>query len=137
MDSAKLASKLDAAAAAVRTTPLRVFVQVNTSGEPQKGGVEDADAAVALARHIATACPHLRLAGLMTVGALAGTAAGVVSCADVEGEKKPWTAGSGRGTERVHALPCVYVRSCCHPPGPAYVHAWACSTLSLERVCLL
>ena len=80
VDSVKLASKLDAAAAAAaRTSPLRVFLQVNTSGEPQKGGVEDATAAVELARHVATACPRLALAGLMTVGTCCGAARNVAA----------------------------------------------------------
>jgi uncharacterized pyridoxal phosphate-containing UPF0001 family protein len=43
------------------------FFQVNTSGEESKYGVEPADV-VALATHVAKACPHLRLAGLMTIG---------------------------------------------------------------------
>ena len=49
--------------------PLPGIVQVNTSGEPQKGGVEDNAAAAALAVHIHDTCPHLVLVGLMTVGA--------------------------------------------------------------------
>jgi hypothetical protein len=52
---------------------LRVKVQVNTSGEAQKGGVAPADAA-ALCRHVIDKCPNLRLAGLMTIGALARSA---------------------------------------------------------------
>ncbi|KAI8474550.1 MAG: hypothetical protein J3K34DRAFT_366172 [Monoraphidium minutum] len=68
VDSAKLADRLDrCAGAAGRTTPLAVAVQVNTSGEESKHGVEPSEA-VALAAHVATACPHLRLAGLMTIG---------------------------------------------------------------------
>ena len=41
--------------------------QVNTSGEESKYGVEPGDV-VPLARHVVTRCPHLRLAGLMTIG---------------------------------------------------------------------
>lgn len=67
--SAKLATKLDAAWAP-DARPLAVYVQVNTSGEAAKGGVESADEAAALARHIAEDCPRLRLAGLMTIGAV-------------------------------------------------------------------
>jgi PLP dependent protein len=52
---------------------LRVKVQVNTSGEAQKGGVAPADA-LALCRHVVDRCPNLRLAGLMTIGALARSA---------------------------------------------------------------
>jgi pyridoxal phosphate enzyme (YggS family) len=75
VDSPKLASKLDAAVAAALTAglrpaaagPLAVMVQVNTSGEVSKHGVAPADAP-ALALHVASACPCLRLAGLMTIG---------------------------------------------------------------------
>jgi pyridoxal phosphate enzyme (YggS family) len=71
VDSVKLADLLNkAAAAAGRRERLRVFVQVNTSGEPQKGGVEPGGPAAALARHIVESCPALQLAGLMTIGKL-------------------------------------------------------------------
>lgn len=49
---------------------LRVFVQVNTSGEESKSGVEPGEEAVGLCRYI-TECPHLKLQGLMTIGAIA------------------------------------------------------------------
>ena len=85
VDSLKLATKLDAAVASAvsssssaspasaeeeaprRTVPLAVLVQVNTSGEESKHGVEPS-AAAALAREIRDACPNLRVAGLMTIG---------------------------------------------------------------------
>lgn len=67
VDSEKLASRLDVATEAVGRSPLRVMVQVNTSGEETKYGVEPGEC-VALARHIHEACKHLRLAGLMTIG---------------------------------------------------------------------
>lgn len=68
VDSAKLADRLDrAVAGAGRQEPLSVAVQVNTSGEESKHGAEPADV-VALAAHVARSCPHLRLAGLMTIG---------------------------------------------------------------------
>ena len=50
--------------------PLRVFVQVNTSGEEEKSGVEPGEAA-ALCSHIRDHCPNLTLQGLMTIGAIA------------------------------------------------------------------
>jgi len=50
--------------------PLRVFVQVNTSGEEEKSGVEPGGAAE-LCQHIREQCPHLKLQGLMTIGAIA------------------------------------------------------------------
>jgi len=54
----------------LKDTPLRVFVQVNTSGEEEKSGVEPRDAAE-LCSHILEQCPHLKLQGLMTIGAIA------------------------------------------------------------------
>ncbi|EEP77788.1 hypothetical protein UREG_02637 [Uncinocarpus reesii 1704] len=50
--------------------PLRVFVQVNTSGEESKSGVEPSNA-VELCRFIQEKCPRLKLQGLMTIGAIA------------------------------------------------------------------
>lgn len=49
---------------------LRVFVQVNTSGEEAKSGVEPA-ATPGLCRYIREQCPRLKLQGLMTIGAIA------------------------------------------------------------------
>ncbi|EED18321.1 alanine racemase family protein, putative [Talaromyces stipitatus ATCC 10500] len=49
---------------------LRVFVQVNTSGEENKSGVEPA-LTPALCRYIRDNCPGLKLQGLMTIGAIA------------------------------------------------------------------
>jgi PLP dependent protein len=49
---------------------LRVLVQVNTSGEDSKSGISPADA-LELCRHVRDHCPHLQLAGLMTIGAIA------------------------------------------------------------------
>ncbi|KAK5263828.1 hypothetical protein LTR99_010273 [Exophiala xenobiotica] len=54
--------------------PLRVFIQVNTSGEESKSGVSpdsDWDELVKLANHIRDKCEHLHLQGLMTIGAIA------------------------------------------------------------------
>ena len=51
--------------------PLRVFVQVNTSGEEEKSGVEPEGGAAKLCRHIREQCPHLKLQGVMTIGAIA------------------------------------------------------------------
>jgi hypothetical protein len=50
--------------------PLRIFVQVNTSGEVEKSGVEPEEAS-SLCRHVRVNCPHLKLQGLMTIGAIA------------------------------------------------------------------
>lgn len=49
---------------------LRIYVQVNTSGEDQKSGVQP-DAAAALCRYINDECTNLKLMGLMTIGAIA------------------------------------------------------------------
>ena len=54
------------------TEPLRVFVQVNTSGEESKSGVQpDSNDFVELTKFIHEGCPNLRLQGLMTIGAIA------------------------------------------------------------------
>lgn len=50
--------------------PLRVFVQVNTSGEEGKSGIEPEEA-TKLCQHIREQCQHLELQGLMTIGAIA------------------------------------------------------------------
>ena len=41
---------------------------MNTSEEPQKGGVENDEEAIELARYIINECPALQLAGFMTIG---------------------------------------------------------------------
>lgn len=50
---------------------LRVFVQVNTSGEPNKSGVDPGSETTALCHYILANCHHLYLSGLMTIGAIA------------------------------------------------------------------
>uniref|UniRef100_A0A6G1SEE9 Pyridoxal phosphate homeostasis protein n=1 Tax=Aceria tosichella TaxID=561515 RepID=A0A6G1SEE9_9ACAR len=50
---------------------LRVLIQVNTSGEEQKNGVQPGEV-IKLADHIVGQCQWLRLAGLMTIGKLDG-----------------------------------------------------------------
>jgi len=67
VDSTKLADKLNKAVEAAKRDPLPVMVQVNTSGEESKYGVQPADC-VPLAAHIVRKCSGLRLAGLMTIG---------------------------------------------------------------------
>eukprot|EP00927_Polykrikos_kofoidii_P082769 TRINITY_DN8313_c0_g1_i2.p1 TRINITY_DN8313_c0_g1~~TRINITY_DN8313_c0_g1_i2.p1 ORF type:complete len:287 (-),score=44.69 TRINITY_DN8313_c0_g1_i2:103-963(-) len=69
IDSAKLARAVDKAwLAAGSARRLKVMVQVNSSGEETKNGVEAASA-VELCRLIHTECRGLELAGLMTIGA--------------------------------------------------------------------
>jgi len=66
------------------TALLRVFVQVNTSGEESKSGVDPSSSDLAeLCRHVREQCPHLRLQGLMTIGAIARSKA---STAETENE---------------------------------------------------
>lgn len=49
---------------------VRIYVQVNTSNEDSKSGVEPNEAS-GLAKHIVENCPNLQLQGLMTIGAIA------------------------------------------------------------------
>lgn len=60
VDTAKLAQRLDAAG-----KPLDVFVEVKLSAEDSKNGALPSELPVLIAT--VTQCPHLRLAGLMTV----------------------------------------------------------------------
>lgn len=90
LDSEKLALGLQKAIAkpenaSLRTQPLYVYVQVNTSQEEGKSGLaamtqpwkqdEERPPLMALAQKIMLSCPHLRLRGLMTIGALANSRA--------------------------------------------------------------
>ncbi|KAI9681824.1 MAG: hypothetical protein M1829_000569 [Trizodia sp. TS-e1964] len=77
LDTPKKADKLEKGRAALLAAPetreagfLHVFVQVNTSGEESKSGIEPWDAPE-LCRHVRDNCPHLRLIGLMTIGSIA------------------------------------------------------------------
>ena len=79
LGSVKAASALEKALPSNRTSPLRVLLQVNTSGEDSKSGLPpltqstsdlENSELVVLAQHILTQCPKLRLEGLMTIGAL-------------------------------------------------------------------
>ena len=67
VDSAKLANKLNNAVKDLERAPLGVMVQVNTSGEESKHGVEPGAAVVDLAKIVRDA-EHLRFEGLMTIG---------------------------------------------------------------------
>ena len=72
VDSKKLADKLQNAVASMdppRETPLGVCIQVNTSPwEGSKSGVL-AEEVTPLCEHVTSACPNLKLIGLMTIGA--------------------------------------------------------------------
>ncbi|PNX97097.1 proline synthetase associated protein [Trifolium pratense] len=82
VDDEKIANLLDRAVAKIGRKPLKVFVEVNTSGETynfgglvnvfhiiSKFGVEPA-LCVDLVKHIVTNCPNLEFCGLMTIGML-------------------------------------------------------------------
>jgi len=66
----KLAKALDKAFAK-RTEPVDVMVQVKTSSEDSKSGISPVEVAQ-LVSEIKSACPHLRVIGLMTIGELGG-----------------------------------------------------------------
>ncbi|CAG9465529.1 unnamed protein product [Pedinophyceae sp. YPF-701] len=68
VDTPKLANRLSNAVADLGRAPLGVMVQVNTSGEESKFGVDPGAPVVDLCRHISAECPGLRLCGLMTIG---------------------------------------------------------------------
>ncbi|CAA7269443.1 unnamed protein product [Cyclocybe aegerita] len=78
LGSIKAATSLNKALPGDRVSPLRVLIQVNTSGEDSKSGLSpltsDSNLAesdlVLLANHVIQECPKLRLEGLMTIGAL-------------------------------------------------------------------
>ncbi|KAH7729565.1 proline synthetase associated protein [Aphelenchoides avenae] len=69
LETEKHASVLQSAVSSVGTQ-LNVFVQVNTSGEANKGGVEPNEVGDLL-RYIEQECPNLQLRGLMTIGSIA------------------------------------------------------------------
>ncbi|KDR68576.1 hypothetical protein GALMADRAFT_78441 [Galerina marginata CBS 339.88] len=78
LGSTKTATALNKALPTERSSPLRVLIQINTSGEDSKSGIPPLTSAsdlatselIILAKHILTECPRLRLEGLMTIGAL-------------------------------------------------------------------
>ncbi|CAI9098740.1 OLC1v1035438C1 [Oldenlandia corymbosa var. corymbosa] len=67
VDDEKIANHLDRAVGNIGRKPLRFFVQVNTSGEESKSGVEPAPC-LELVKHITVSCPNLVFSGLMTIG---------------------------------------------------------------------
>ncbi|KAL5715372.1 hypothetical protein ACHQM5_017201 [Ranunculus cassubicifolius] len=69
VDDEKIANYLERYVGSSGRKPLKVLVQVNTSGEESKSGVEPSSC-VQLAKHIKTSCPHLEFSGLMTIGML-------------------------------------------------------------------
>lgn len=69
VDDQKIANRLDRVVADLGRKPLKVLVQVNTSGEESKFGV-DPSGCVELAKHVKLGCPNLVFSGLMTIGML-------------------------------------------------------------------
>jgi len=72
----KLANKLNNAVASINEESssedgekLGIYVQVNTSGEDSKSGVNNAEDCISLVKDIMSACTNLRIDGLMTIGA--------------------------------------------------------------------
>ncbi|TVY85650.1 Pyridoxal phosphate homeostasis protein, partial [Lachnellula willkommii] len=72
VDSLKKATQLNLGRSSFPTSPpLHIHIQLNTSGEASKSGTVPGPDTTALAQHIIKECPHLKLAGLMTIGAIA------------------------------------------------------------------
>ncbi|XP_052177160.1 uncharacterized protein LOC127791370 isoform X2 [Diospyros lotus] len=67
VDNEKVANHLDRGVSAIGRKPLKVLLQVNTSGEVSKSGV-DPSACVDLVKHVQLGCPNLEFSGLMTIG---------------------------------------------------------------------
>lgn len=102
VDSLRLAERLDRAAAN-RGRDLDVLIQVNTSGEETKAGV-DLGAAVELAEQVAVV-EHLHLRGFMTIGANTSDEATVRASYTALAQLRDQVAGSGQpGTERATEL---------------------------------
>jgi len=69
VDDEKIANRLDRVVADLGRKPLKVLVQVNTSGEESKFGV-DPSGCMELAKYVKLNCPNLVFSGLMTIGML-------------------------------------------------------------------
>jgi len=67
VDSLKLAKTLNKYSGELRLTPLPILLQVNTSGETSKSGVE-VSKCVEIMGDIIKECTHLKMSGLMTIG---------------------------------------------------------------------
>ncbi|KAI5673007.1 hypothetical protein M9H77_13371 [Catharanthus roseus] len=67
IDDEKIANLLNRVVGTIGRKPLKVLVQVNTSGEESKFGVDPANC-VELAKHVSLSCPNLEFCGLMTIG---------------------------------------------------------------------
>eukprot|EP01025_Chloroclados_australasicus_P069882 TRINITY_DN9942_c0_g1_i2.p1 TRINITY_DN9942_c0_g1~~TRINITY_DN9942_c0_g1_i2.p1 ORF type:complete len:322 (-),score=26.21 TRINITY_DN9942_c0_g1_i2:421-1269(-) len=67
VDNEKLANKLDAAVIAANREKLNIMIQINTSGEESKYGVEPSQC-IPLTKYIQQNCSSLNVKGLMTIG---------------------------------------------------------------------
>ncbi|QHO18917.1 hypothetical protein HN51_061617 [Arachis hypogaea] len=67
VDNQKVANNLDRMVSTLGRNPLKVLVQVNTSGEESKSGIDPSNC-VDLAKHVKSSCPNLVFSGLMTIG---------------------------------------------------------------------
>ncbi|CAE6426705.1 unnamed protein product [Rhizoctonia solani] len=83
LDSIKKADALQKALPSTRKEPLKVMIQVNTSGEDSKSGLQPLSPenlgeseVLALARHVIKSCPALELFGLMTIGSYEASTSG-------------------------------------------------------------
>ena len=100
VSSEKLANKLNTAAeqnANETSNKLKVFIQVNTSGETSKSGIgADHASIIDLCRHVSQNCPHLELQGLMTIGAPGDDSAfdNLRSCRDAVEQELSLESGS-------------------------------------------
>ena len=67
IDREELAIKLDKQVTKFRASPLNIFIQVNTSGENTKSGIQPNDC-VKVVDFIFNNCKNLKFKGLMTIG---------------------------------------------------------------------
>uniref|UniRef100_A0A5B7BRW1 Pyridoxal phosphate homeostasis protein n=1 Tax=Davidia involucrata TaxID=16924 RepID=A0A5B7BRW1_DAVIN len=67
IDNEKIANHLDRVVSSMGRKPLKVLVQVNTSGEASKSGV-DPSVCLELVKHVKLGCLNLEFSGLMTIG---------------------------------------------------------------------
>ncbi|RMZ94702.1 proline synthase co-transcribed bacterial -like protein [Brachionus plicatilis] len=95
VDSANLADKLNKN---LKINRLNVMIQVNTSTETQKNGV-DLDKALELYKHIIQSCKNLELVGLMTIGSLEE------SCSD-DANNKDFQVSKFCNLSRVNLILC-------------------------------
>lgn len=69
VDSISLATKLNNACENINRETLNIYLQIKTSNEDSKSGIEGIENIIAVVDYILTNCSHLKLTGLMTIGA--------------------------------------------------------------------